>query len=182
MSTDTPGTTPPEPEPHTETPGTTPPEPGHAPVENLGVSGHTHRALTPEEAAAMEEKIRRIEIAISLVLRIGVTLSVIVLGVGLGLMFSHHPQYATLTGSTSYHSLTSPSTSFPHSFSALGHALAEGKGQGVVVVGILILILTPILRVAVGVLSFIYEKDPPMTVVTLYVLAVLILSFFLAGA
>jgi uncharacterized membrane protein len=51
-----------------------------------------------------------------------------------------------------------------------------------VVLGVLLLILTPILRVAVGVLSFMYEKDAPMTVVTLYVLAVLIASFFLAGA
>jgi len=186
MSTNAPGTIPPDPGHREAVPddGHHDPEPanGLPVVENLGVSGHTHRDLSPEEAAKMEEKIRRIEIAISLVLRIGVSLSVIVLGIGLGLMFSHHPQYATFTGSASYHSLTSSSTSFPHSFSSLGHALAEGQGQGVVVVGILILILTPILRVAVGVLSFIYEKDPPMTLVTLYVLAVLILSFFLAGA
>ena len=47
--------------------------------------------------------------------------------------------------------------------------------------GVLILILTPILRVAVGVLSFLYEKDPPMALVTLYVLVVLVGSFFLAG-
>jgi len=60
--------------------------------------------------------------------------------------------------------------------------IEAGRGQGVVVLGVLLLILTPILRVAVGVLSFIYEKDPPMVIVTLYVLFVLILSFVLAGA
>jgi uncharacterized membrane protein len=154
--------------------------------ENLGRSGHTHRDLTPEEMARMEEKIRQIEIAISLVLRIGVSVSVIVLGIGLGIMFSHHSAYAAFSGSFSYHALTSVAahhkTVFPHSFGALGHSIALGQGRGIVVLGVLILILTPILRVAVGVISFMYEKDPPMTIVTLYVLGVLIASFFLAGA
>lgn len=141
-----------------------------------------HRQLTPEQAAAMEDKIRQVEIAISLVLRIGVSVSVIVVAVGLGMMFAHHSPYTSITGSYSYSHLTSRTTSFPHSFSQMGTAIAAGEGRGVVVLGVLLLILTPILRVAVGVLSFIYEKDPPMTIVTLYVLAVLIASFFLAGA
>jgi uncharacterized membrane protein len=164
-----------------ENPERAPLDPHHA-SENLGVSGHRHRELTPEEMEEMEEKIRKIEIAISYVLRIGVSVSVIVLGVGLGLMFSHHSAYGTITGAFSYHSLTSRHTIFPHSFGALGTSLAKGQGRGIVVLGVLLLILTPILRVAVGVLSFIYEKDPPMTIVTLYVLGVLIASFFLAGA
>jgi len=150
--------------------------------QNLGVSGHTHRTLTAEEAEAMEEKIRKIELAISLVLRIGVSLSVVILAVGLGMMFAHHSDYTSFTGSFSYHSLTSRKSGFPHSFGGLVTSLKAGQGRGVVVVGILVLILTPILRVAVGVLSFMYEKDPPMTIVTLYVLAVLIASFFLGGA
>lgn len=129
----------------------------------------------------MEEKVRRVEVAISLVLRIGVVLSVVVIAVGLGLMFDHHSTWLPITGHFSYHQLTSRSTPFPHSFGTLGHSIAQGEGRGIVVLGVLILILTPVLRVAVGVLSFIYEKDPPMTLVTLYVLLVLIGSFFLAG-
>lgn len=151
-------------------------------TDNLGVSGHGHRKLTPEEAAAMEEKIRKVEIAISLVLRIGVTLSVLVIAVGLGIMFAHHSEYTSFTGSFSYKQLTSSTSQFPHSFSALGHSVASGQGRGIVVIGVMILIATPILRVAVGVLSFLYEHDVPMALVTLYVLIVLIGSFFLAGA
>ncbi len=167
----------------TERPGSDAPPAAEEPkpsFEGEAVSGH-HRALTPEEAAAMDEKIRKVELAISLVLRIGVVVSVAVVATGLGLMFAHHAAYVPIRGHFSYHQLTSRTTPFPHTFSALGHSIARGNGRGIVVLGILILILTPILRVAVGVLSFIYEKDPPMTIVTLYVLVVLIGSFFLAG-
>ena len=129
----------------------------------------------------MAEKVRRVELAISLVLRIGVVVSVAVIAVGLGLMFAHHGAYLPIRGHFSYKELTSKSTPFPHSFASLGHSIAQGDGRGIVVLGVLILILTPILRVAVGVVSFLYEKDPPMALVTLYVLAVLVGSFFLAG-
>ncbi len=160
---------------------------GQEPVEGAGEqievqATSRRRQLTPEQAAAMEEKIRKVEIAISLVLRIGVSVSVIVVATGLGIMFAHHGHYASITGSYSYSHLTSRSTVFPHTFSQLGTGLASGEGRAVVVLGVLLLILTPILRVAVGVLSFLYEEDIPMAIVTTYVLAVLIGSFFLAGA
>ncbi|MDA8358753.1 MAG: DUF1634 domain-containing protein [Actinomycetota bacterium] len=138
--------------------------------------------MTPAEAEAMEEKIRKVEIAISLVLRIGVTLSVLVIAVGLGIMFAHHGDYTSITGKFSYKKLTTSSTPFPHSVHGLVRSIEHGDGRGIVVLGIFLLILTPVLRVAVGVLSFIYERDLPMTLVTLFVLAVLIGSFFLAGA
>ena len=149
------------------------------PVEALGRSGG--RVLSPEEAAVMKEKVRNVEVAISLVLRTGVVVSVLVIATGLGLMFAHHGAYLPVSGHFSYHRLTSRSTPFPHSFSSLGRSIARGQGRGIIVLGVLILILTPVLRVAVGVLSFVYEKDPPMALVTLFVLAVLIGSFFLAG-
>ena len=156
------------------------PEPGISGHEGLGRSGHRHQ-LSPEEAALMEEKVRKVEVAISVVLRVGVVLSVLVIAVGLGLMFAHHSAYLPVRGNFSYRQLTSSKTAFPHSIASLGHSLAKGDGRGVVVLGVFVLILTPVMRVAVGVLSFIYEKDPPMTLVTLFVLAVLVGSFFLAG-
>lgn len=130
----------------------------------------------------MEAKVRNVELAISLVLRIGVVLSVTVIAVGLGLMFAHHSDYLPISGHVSYHELTSGATRFPHSFASLGRAISRGEGRGIVVLGVLILILTPVLRVAVGVLSFVYEEDAPMAIVTLYVLVVLVGSFFLARA
>ncbi len=140
------------------------------------------RQLSPEERARMEQKVRKIEIAISLVLRIGVSLSVAVIAVGLGVMFAHHGSYVPISGHFSYQALTSRTTRFPHTLGTLGSSIAAGQGRGIVVLGVMILILTPVMRVAVGVLSFIYEKDPPMAIVTFYVLVVLVGSFFLAGA
>jgi uncharacterized membrane protein len=158
-----------------------PQAPNEPRTSGLATSGH-RRQLSPEEALAMEEKIRKVELAISLVLRVGVILSVAVIAVGLVMMFLHHGAYRSIQGTYSYHRLTAPSTPFPHRFSTLWRSITQAKGQGLVILGVLILILTPVLRVAVGVLSFLYEKDIPMTFITLYVLAVLIASFFLAGA
>lgn len=140
-----------------------------------------HRQLSPAEAARMEEKVRRVELAISLVLRVGVVVSVVVIAVGLGLMFAHHSAYLPIRGSFSYRELTSTTAVFPHSFASLGHSIAVGDGRGIIVLGVLILILTPVSRVAVGVVSFLYENDTPMALITLYVLVVLVGSFFLAG-
>ncbi len=124
-------------------------------------------------------KVRQTEIAISYVLRIGVVLSVLLVSAGLGLIFANHGSYLHFSSNTSYKSLTSAGYNFPHTISQLFSDLAHGDGRGVIGLGLIVLILTPVLRVAVGVLSFIYEKDPPMTLVTLFVLLVLILSFFL---
>ncbi len=138
-------------------------------------SGHHPRVID-------EAKIRAMEMTISWVLRIGVVTSVLILAAGLGLMFSRHPQYMALSGSFSYHSLTKVTSRFPHSIGGMSHALAKGEGRGVIVLGLLVLLATPVLRVAVGVINFAYEKDPPMTIVTLYVLLVLVGSFFIGNA
>lgn len=159
-----------------------PASPAGDPAAAVGVeTSGRRRPRSPADAARMEEKVRQVEVAISLVLRIGVVVSVLVIAVGLGLMFAHHGAYAAVRGHVSYKALTSAHAAFPHSFGALGRSLAHGDGRGVIVLGVLVLVLTPVLRVAVGVLSFLYEKDVPMALVTLAVLVVLICSFALAG-
>jgi len=138
---------------------------------------HGLAVRSPAADAALEAKIRKVEIAISLVLRIGVIISVLVILAGLVMMFIHHPR--AFDAGSSYRALVAPNADFPHSLGQLRQSLAAGAGRGVVVLGVLLLILTPILRVAVSVLSFVYEKDPPMVIATLFVLSVLIFSFFL---
>jgi len=129
-----------------------------------------------------EEKVRKVELIISLVLRIGVVVSVLVVAIGLGMFFDHHAGYATFSGSASYKPLVSNSFRFPDTFGGLGRSLAKGEGRGVIVLGLLLLILTPVMRVAVSILTFVYEKDPPMVIVTTFVLCALIGSFFLGRA
>ena len=144
-------------------------------------SGHARRNMTAAELALMDEKVRKVEVLISMVLRVGVVISALVILVGLVLMFAHHGSYLSVRGGVSYKVLTSGATQFPHSFATLRNSLAHADGRGIVVLGVMVLILTPVLRVAVGVLSFLYERDIPMASATFYVLVVLIASFFLAG-
>jgi len=139
--------------------------------------------MTPEEArpAAEEALLRKVELAISLVLRIGVAVSVALVLAGLGLTFAQHASYASLTNGVSYHHLTSHSTPFPHTLGALFHDVAIGNGRGIIGLGLIVLILTPVLRVAVGALSFVFEKDPRMAAITFFVLIVLLGSFVLGS-
>lgn len=136
---------------------------------------------TPAGPGVADEKLRRAEAAISAVLRTGVTLSVGTIAAGLAMMFAHHPAYRSISGNFSYHRLTSVSTPFPHTFAQLGASLAAGQGKGIVVLGVLLLILTPVARVAVSVVAFVSERDAAMTGVTLFVLAALVASFLLGG-
>lgn len=126
-----------------------------------------------------EAKLRNVETAISYVLRTGVVVSVLTVLAGLIMVFREHPTYVSVTGKLSYHAVANRNSYFPHTISQLGSALAHGTGEGIIVLGLIILLATPVMRVAVGVISFVYERDAPMTLVTLFVLGVLVASFFL---
>lgn len=130
------------------------------------------------EGSAAEDKVRRAELAISLVLRIGVTLAAALALAGIVLVLVHNPQY---THGISYHEVIGPNYHFPHTIGQLGHALAAGDGRGYIGLGLVVLIATPVLRVAVAVGAFMLQRDPRMTVVTLAVLVLLIGSFFIGG-
>jgi uncharacterized membrane protein len=138
------------------------------------VSYHDEGAAS--KAAMQEEKVRRVEITISYVLRIGVILSVLILCAGLGLIFAHHPEYAS---KLPYNKVVGLQGNFPHSFGSLINSVSKGEGSGIAVLGLAILILTPIMRVAVSILAFIYQRDPAMTLVTSFVLAALLFSLFI---
>ena len=51
------------------------------------------------------------------------------------------------------------------------------KGEAVVAIGLLLMILTPVARVAVSVLAFLYQRDRVFTFITLAVLIILLMSF-----
>jgi len=139
--------------------------------------------LTAEQKkylARQDEKVRKVETVISVVLRTGVVVSVIVVAVGLAISFLHHPEYLS---NFSYKELTNTQQYvFPHTFSGLFHSLSIGQGRGVVVLGLALLILTPVMRVAVSIFAFVYEEDPIMVVVTSFVLLMLVGSFFIGRA
>jgi len=125
--------------------------------------------------------IHAMEVAVSWVLRVGVLLSVAIVLAGLALLFVHHSSYLRFTHGVRYETLTSPSTRFPHTFSGMVTSISKGQGRGVIVLGLVVLLATPVLRVAVGVVGFALERDLKMTLATAFVLLVLMFSIFFVG-
>lgn len=124
-----------------------------------------------------EEPITRFELAISNILRIGVTASLVVLCIGLVLMFIHHPSY--LESQADLQKLTSPRAAFPHTIKAVVSGIAAGHGQAVIALGLIMLIATPIVRVGASIVGFAVERDRAFVVITSLVLLILLASFFL---
>jgi len=130
--------------------------------------------------AAEMSPARRVELVISTLLRVGVAVSLTVVVVGTILSFVHHPEYVSEAGALAH--LTQPGAAFPHTLAQVWAGLREGRGQAVVVVGVLLLIATPVLRVAASIVGFIYQRDRTYVVITSVVLALLLLSFWLGRA
>jgi len=118
-----------------------------------------------------------VELVISGILRGGVIASLATILVGLVVMFVHHPDY--LKSSADLSRLTKSGAAFPHTVPDVGAGLLAGRGQAIVTLGLLLLIATPILRVAVSIIVFVLQRDWVFVLVTSFVLAVLLISFWL---
>jgi len=118
------------------------------------------------------ELVRQAELVISHVLRGGVLLSAAIIVAGVVLFYIRYLR----TGGRDMHY-----QSFPHTLSALGVQLAQGRSAAVIMLGLLILLATPVLRVAVSIIAFALERDWIFTAITMFVLAVLLISFFVLG-
>ncbi|HWE04916.1 MAG TPA: DUF1634 domain-containing protein [Tepidisphaeraceae bacterium] len=134
---------------------------------------------TPDTGANHADKSRQVEILISVLLRTGVVASLIVISAGMIVTFIHHPDYAR--SSEQLARLTKPGGAFPRSLGEMTAGLREFQGRAIVVAGLLLLIATPVMRVAVSIFAFVYEKDKVFVIVTSIVLALLLLSFFLGS-
>lgn len=119
----------------------------------------------------------RIELVISVLLRAGVILSLFVIVFGLTLSFTHHHDY--IQAHDLLPRLTNSTRAFPHTLHETWQGLREFRGEAFIVLGLLLLIATPVMRVAVSVFAFLIERDWIFVAITSVVLALLILSFFL---
>ena len=125
-----------------------------------------------DEARALE-KVHQVELLISTLLRAGVILSFCVVVAGMVLSFLHHPEYSgTLTMETR-------KIAFPHSVAEVLSGAMDLRGQSIILIGIAILIATPVLRVAISIFAFLYQRDRTYVVITSIVLILLIASFAL---
>jgi uncharacterized membrane protein len=128
----------------------------------------------------MSSEPRWVDRLIAYVLRGGVTISVIVVLAGLIITFAHHREY--FSSRPALGALTNPGAGYPRSIGAVVEGVREGRGQAIVSLGLLLLIATPVARVAVSIAVFVIERDRLYVVITAVVLALLLLSFVLGAS
>lgn len=139
------------------------------------------QTASPQEVAdEAGNRVRRVEILISNLLRAGVVLSMLTVLTGTIISFIHHPDYTTSTEALAR--LTEPGATFPHSSAEVLAGVKEGHGQAIVIVGLVFLIATPVLRVAISIFAFMYQHDRAYVVITTVVLILLLASFALGKA
>jgi uncharacterized membrane protein len=110
------------------------------------------------------------QIIIGWILRAGVILSMIIVFIG-GMLFVYRhghsiPDYRVFKG-VPY---------FIHDMSGIIQGVLTGRGQAIIQAGIILLIATPVVRVAFSAIGFIIEKDYLYTIITLIVLLIIVIS------
>ena len=126
------------------------------------------------------------ELIISWLLRIGVWLSIATVVLGLVLLVIRHHAVLLQRQSGSFESLLSHGLpGQPASLSSYGEvllAVRQGNAYGVIMLGLLILLVTPVLRVAVSIVAFLLEHDRLYALITLLVLLLLLTGIVLGRA
>jgi uncharacterized membrane protein len=118
---------------------------------------------------------RRLEIIIGHTLRIGVIAAAVIVLIG-GVL------YLVENGSTTpqYHVFHAAS-SHSDDLSGILRNIRVFSSYGIIQLGLLVLIATPILRVVLSIVAFALERDILYTVATLIVLAILLYSLLMRG-
>lgn len=109
-------------------------------------------------------------IIIGWILQAGVILSAAVIALGLLLL-------PTRPGGLSGQRLLN----FPDTLAQVAAGLLILRPQAIIALGLLLLIATPVLRVAVSIIVFAFERDRTYVIITCIVLAILLFSIFFLG-
>jgi uncharacterized membrane protein len=120
------------------------------------------------EGEVDQAKSHEIELVVSTILRYGVVLSFLVIAVGSILLLTSGQATVRLNGGVT-----------PHNPTDVIAGVLQGNPKAIIDLGLLMLIATPVARVAAAVVAFFTEADYAYTLISLYVLLVLIASFFL---
>lgn len=104
------------------------------------------------------------------VLRLGVSLSMLIVGIG-GVVYL----YRHGSEMVSYQKFTGV-PEFVHSPLGIWQGILTGRGRAIIQAGIILLIATPVIRVVFSAIGFVLEKDWLYTGISLLVLLVIIIS------
>lgn len=119
--------------------------------------------------AARQKEMNEVERLIGQILRIGVVVSAIVISLGLLMLF--------IQGGSGY-----PGNTVPLGFRAMFAGVAAFKPFAVIMLGLFLLILTPVLRVVVSIYAFAVEHDTMYVVITTIVLIILVIAMVIGYA
>jgi uncharacterized membrane protein len=131
----------------------------------------------PRHPLPVDPRVHKVELLISTLLRAGVIASLFFVVFGTALSFVHHPDYRTSRIQT--RDLTREGAQFPHTLRDVASGVRHLRGQAIVVLGLILLIATPVLRVAISIFAFLYQRDWIFVAITTLVLVLLLLSFLL---
>jgi uncharacterized membrane protein len=127
--------------------------------------------------ADRDPRMRGLELLISRLLLTGVVSSVALVVVGTVVTFAQHPDY--LDSSAVLDSAVGPGATFPHELDALWNSMRQLRGEAIVTLGLLVLMATPVVRVAISAIAFARHRDVTYALITVAVLCLLMLSLVL---
>lgn len=134
----------------------------------------------PAPAPTADDEMRAIEILISYLLRAGVSISSVLVLFGTIVSYVHHPDY--VNSHLALERLTEPREALRRNLHEVSTGIADFRGQAIVMAGLLVLIATPICRVAILIVAFLYRGDRLFALLAAIVLCLLLLSFVLGKA
>ena len=126
----------------------------------------------PQEPQSQSWDDRRIEVILGNLLRSGVLLSAAVVLWGACVYLSRHAHE-----SADYRVFRGEPSEF-RTIPGIIRSVINGRGRGLIQLGLLLLIATPLARVTFSVVGFAIERDRMYVVFTLIVLAILLYSLF----
>jgi uncharacterized membrane protein len=132
-------------------------------------------ARPPEPFQPQPWRDRRLELILGNLLRTGVLLSAAVVLAGAYIYLARHAHEPA-----NYRIFRGEPTDY-RTISGVIHSVMNGRGRGLIQLGLLLLIATPIARVSFSVVGFAIERDRMYVVFTLIVLAILLFSLLGPG-
>ena len=138
--------------------------------QSKGDTLQVHAPSQPSEGQHSSQVVATTYTIIGWVLQVGVILSAAIIVIGLFLEFLQPNKFTP-----------QKLQSFPETFDQVWTGLLVLRPQAVIALGLLLLIATPVVRVAVSIVAFAVERDWHFVVVTLLVLLILLFSIFYVG-
>jgi len=116
---------------------------------------------------------QEIEKLIGYLLRYGVITASLIVFVG-GIIYLHQYQHSSIPA---YHTFVGERAGFT-TISQIMNGVGSFNAKGIIQLGVLVLIATPILRIFFSLIGFILEKDRLYILITFVVLSVMMFSIF----